>query len=172
MLLLEGFAEAGLSPIGRARDVKFLYTESFRLHSGRQNHRYSDADDLCADRSRPTWTHKSGADSRLCHPGSTGFSSFWSPVRFCRSSPSEWDFDHQRCSRRSRDDRNHRSRTRYPSYPPPVSPGQQSIPGRSADQFASFDPTPQEVVERLLVLGDVKRGDTVYDLGSGDGRVI
>ena len=57
-------------------------------------------------------------------------------------------------------------------YPPPVSPGQQSIPGRSADQFASFDPTPQEVVERLLVLGDVKRGDTVYDLGSGDGRVV
>ena len=33
-------------------------------------------------------------------------------------------------------------------------------------------PTPQEVVERLLVLGDVKRGDTVYDLGSGDGRVV
>jgi precorrin-6B methylase 2 len=57
-------------------------------------------------------------------------------------------------------------------YPPPVSPGQQSIPGRSADQFAPFDPTPQEVVERLLVLGDVKRGDTVYDLGSGDGRVV
>ena len=44
----------------------------------------------------------------------------------------------------------------YPN-PPTVSPGQQSTPGRSADQFAAFDPTPQEVVERLLVLAGVKR---------------
>lgn len=56
--------------------------------------------------------------------------------------------------------------------PPILSPGQQSIPGRSADQLAPFDPTPQEVVERLLVLAGVKKGDTVYDLGSGDGRVV
>ena len=56
--------------------------------------------------------------------------------------------------------------------PPTVSPAQQSIPGRSADQLAPFDPTPQEVVERLLVLAGVRKGDTVYDLGSGDGRVV
>ena len=56
--------------------------------------------------------------------------------------------------------------------PPIVSPAQQSIPGRSADQLAPFDPTPQEVVERLLVLAGVRKGDTVYDLGSGDGRVV
>lgn len=56
--------------------------------------------------------------------------------------------------------------------PPTVSPGEQSIPARSADQWAPFDPTPQEVVERLLVFAGVKKGDTVYDLGSGDGRVV
>ena len=56
--------------------------------------------------------------------------------------------------------------------PPIVSPAQQSIPGRSADQLAPFDSTPQEVVERLLVLAGVRKGDTVYDLGSGDGRVV
>ena len=38
--------------------------------------------------------------------------------------------------------------------------------------LAPFVPTPLEVVERMLELGDVKSGDTVYDLGSGDGRVV
>jgi precorrin-6B methylase 2 len=42
------------------------------------------------------------------------------------------------------------------------------IPG----QLAPFDPTPQEVVERMLVLAAVKKGDVVYDLGSGDGRIL
>lgn len=32
--------------------------------------------------------------------------------------------------------------------------------------------TPMEVVERMLVLGDVKAGDSVIDLGSGDGRIV
>jgi len=56
--------------------------------------------------------------------------------------------------------------------PPIFNPVQQSIPGRSADQLAPFDPTPQEVVEHLLALAGVRKGDVVYDLGSGDGRVV
>jgi SAM-dependent methyltransferase len=32
--------------------------------------------------------------------------------------------------------------------------------------------TPMEVVERMLVLGQVKAGDNVIDLGSGDGRIV
>jgi SAM-dependent methyltransferase len=32
--------------------------------------------------------------------------------------------------------------------------------------------TPMEVVERMLVLGEVKAGDTLIDLGSGDGRIV
>ena len=34
-----------------------------------------------------------------------------------------------------------------------------------------FVPTPQEVVEDMLRLADVKKGDLLYDLGSGDGRI-
>lgn len=34
-----------------------------------------------------------------------------------------------------------------------------------------FVPTPQEVVEDMLRLADVKKGDVLYDLGSGDGRI-
>jgi hypothetical protein len=39
-------------------------------------------------------------------------------------------------------------------------------------QLAPFDPTPQEVVDRMLALGGIKPGDLLYDLGSGDGRVL
>jgi len=42
---------------------------------------------------------------------------------------------------------------------------------RNGDQLAPFDPTPQEVVDRMLRLAAVKPGDLLYDLGTGDGRV-
>ena len=34
-----------------------------------------------------------------------------------------------------------------------------------------FVPTPQDLVEAMLRLADVKKGDVLYDLGSGDGRI-
>ena len=34
-----------------------------------------------------------------------------------------------------------------------------------------YVPTPQNVVEGMLKMADVKAGDVVYDLGSGDGRI-
>jgi ribosomal protein L11 methylase PrmA len=34
-----------------------------------------------------------------------------------------------------------------------------------------YVPTPPEVVEAMLKAADVKKGDVVYDLGSGDGRI-
>jgi SAM-dependent methyltransferase len=34
-----------------------------------------------------------------------------------------------------------------------------------------FVPTPHETVQAMLKLGEVKRGDILYDLGSGDGRI-
>ena len=34
-----------------------------------------------------------------------------------------------------------------------------------------FVPTPQELVEDMLRLADVKKGDVLFDLGSGDGRI-
>jgi ubiquinone/menaquinone biosynthesis C-methylase UbiE len=47
-----------------------------------------------------------------------------------------------------------------------------------AQQFGAMEnlgppiPTPQFVVEKMLEAGRVKPGDTVYDLGSGDGRIV
>ena len=35
-----------------------------------------------------------------------------------------------------------------------------------------YVPTPQPVVEAMLELAEVKAGDVVYDLGSGDGRIV
>jgi SAM-dependent methyltransferase len=43
---------------------------------------------------------------------------------------------------------------------------------RTPEQVAPYDPTPHEVVDRMLALGGIKPGDLLYDLGSGDGRVL
>jgi SAM-dependent methyltransferase len=43
---------------------------------------------------------------------------------------------------------------------------------RESGQLAPFDPTPQEVVERMLALAAIRKNDVVYDLGSGDGRLL
>jgi SAM-dependent methyltransferase len=38
--------------------------------------------------------------------------------------------------------------------------------------LAPYVPTPQDVVERMLELANVGKDDVVYDLGSGDGRLV
>ncbi len=40
-----------------------------------------------------------------------------------------------------------------------------------APQLAPYVPTPQEVVERMLLLAGVNKSDVVIDLGCGDGRI-
>jgi len=35
-----------------------------------------------------------------------------------------------------------------------------------------YDPTPPEVVDAMLALAELKPGDVLYDLGSGDGRIV
>ena len=37
---------------------------------------------------------------------------------------------------------------------------------------AQYVPTPMNTARRMLQLAEVKRGETVYDLGSGDGRLL
>jgi SAM-dependent methyltransferase len=39
-------------------------------------------------------------------------------------------------------------------------------------KIVPFVPTPQEVVDKMIDLAGVKKGDVVYDLGSGDGRIV
>lgn len=53
----------------------------------------------------------------------------------------------------------------------PVGPGQ---PRTGVDRApdAVFVPTPQDVVERMLLEAGVKKSDRVVDLGSGDGRYV
>jgi len=43
---------------------------------------------------------------------------------------------------------------------------------RDSTYIAPFVPTPQEVVDRMLELAQVSQGDLLYDLGSGDGRIV
>jgi SAM-dependent methyltransferase len=45
-------------------------------------------------------------------------------------------------------------------------------PGWEAKKAVIFDATPRDIVDSMLTLAEVKPGDVVYDLGSGDGRIV
>ena len=47
--------------------------------------------------------------------------------------------------------------------------GAQAVAERQPDVI--FVPTPQEVVDAMLKLANVRQGDVLYDLGCGDGRI-
>jgi len=51
---------------------------------------------------------------------------------------------------------------------PPAPPAPD--PGKGPD--AAFVPTPMDVVEKMIEAANVTRDDVVYDLGSGDGRIV
>ena len=54
---------------------------------------------------------------------------------------------------------------------PPTSPGETGGDGsRPVDVI--YIATPQDVVEKMLSVADVKKDDLVYDLGCGDGRIV
>jgi precorrin-6B methylase 2 len=55
-----------------------------------------------------------------------------------------------------------------------ISPPVQYLTSTQAQEgkIVPYVPTPQDVVDRMLELAQVKKGDTVYDLGSGDGRIV
>src|SRR6201987_1568133 len=40
------------------------------------------------------------------------------------------------------------------------------------EKLAPYYPTPETIVEKMLQLGGLKAGEKVYDLGSGDGRIV
>jgi ribosomal protein L11 methylase PrmA len=55
------------------------------------------------------------------------------------------------------------------AVPGPVLAQAKKAPKRGPDVI--YVPTPQEVVEDMLRLANVRKGDILYDLGSGDGRI-
>ena len=44
--------------------------------------------------------------------------------------------------------------------------------GLESKKIVPYVPTPQDVVDKMLDLAGVKKADVVYDLGSGDGRIV
>jgi protein-L-isoaspartate O-methyltransferase len=40
------------------------------------------------------------------------------------------------------------------------------------EKLAPYYPTPETIVDKMLRFGEVKAGEKVYDLGSGDGRIV
>ena len=51
-----------------------------------------------------------------------------------------------------------------------LAPAQDPLPKRAPD--VPYVPTPDEVVQTMLKLAEVKKSDIVYDLGCGDGRIV
>src|SRR5437899_1639163 len=43
---------------------------------------------------------------------------------------------------------------------------------QSEDKLAPYYPTPETIVEKMLQMGGLKAGEKMYDLGSGDGRIV
>src|SRR5213596_1537234 len=46
--------------------------------------------------------------------------------------------------------------------------------GQNADggKLAPYYPTPETIVQKMLQLGGLKAGEKMFDLGSGDGRIV
>lgn len=40
------------------------------------------------------------------------------------------------------------------------------------EKLAPYYPTPETIVEKMLRLGELKAGEKMFDLGSGDGRIV
>ena len=43
---------------------------------------------------------------------------------------------------------------------------------QEAEKLAPYYPTPLTIVEKMLDLGGLKAGEKMFDLGSGDGRIV
>jgi ubiquinone/menaquinone biosynthesis C-methylase UbiE len=41
-----------------------------------------------------------------------------------------------------------------------------------AEKLAPYYPTPETIVDKMLQLGGLKAGEKMFDLGSGDGRIV
>jgi len=51
-------------------------------------------------------------------------------------------------------------------------PSEQPATQPTGEKLAPYYPTPETIVERMLELGELKAGEKMFDLGSGDGRIV
>ena len=49
---------------------------------------------------------------------------------------------------------------------------QTQAPADKGGKIAPYFPTPETIVDKMLKLGELKAGETMFDLGSGDGRIV
>jgi len=62
-----------------------------------------------------------------------------------------------------------------PAHPPAAQAAQQSeqgLAGATLIRQVPYVPTPQDIVDKMLALANITSDDVVYDLGSGDGRIV
>jgi predicted RNA methylase len=52
-----------------------------------------------------------------------------------------------------------------------VSAGAQTKAG-DTEKLAPYYPTPESIVQKMLQIGGLKAGEKMFDLGSGDGRIV
>ena len=45
-------------------------------------------------------------------------------------------------------------------------------PAPEIEKLAPYYPTPPSIVEKMLQIGELKAGEKMFDLGSGDGRIV
>ena len=43
---------------------------------------------------------------------------------------------------------------------------------QETEKLAPYYPTPESIVQKMLELGNLKAGEKMFDLGSGDGRIV
>lgn len=43
---------------------------------------------------------------------------------------------------------------------------------KEVEKLAPYYPTPETIVQKMLQLGELKAGEKMFDLGSGDGRIV